>query len=206
MPRYRRRVRNRRQVKPGERGWICGFYGGTELAPLGIRGTSQPPSPVFQHSVVLLDYSEVRDHEYNLKVMRSIGELTFTGNGLLDDGFIVRAGIIVVQSHNNPEDGAEVVPYISPATSDDAEQSWLWLATIPVMASITTGANPYIQSTFAKVDFDTKTQRRMRQDDRLMLFMEAQYCFSGLGSPVDLEDLSTVVAYWNLNTRHFCSF
>lgn len=195
----------RKAAAPGERGWLSGFAGGTSWNSIGVRGAADPPSPSYENSIVLVDAAELADHEENMKVVRSVGEMFFVMDGTSIGSCLVRLGLLEVSARIDPATSAELIDYVSPNQLDEQDKSWLWMDTVFVgepdkdfdgdtgIAKIKTAT---------RIDFDVKNSRRLKADDRLVLYFEAQYVFKPNGNPVETGS----PLHFALNMRHYCMF
>lgn len=194
----------RKNAAPGERGWLSGFAGGTSWNSFGVRGAADGPSPAYENSIVLVDAAELADHEENMKVVRTVGEMFFIIDGTGQDSMLVRLGLLEVSARIDPATAGEVIDYVSPNQLDEQDKSWLWMDTVwcPQASKDYDGDTGSIRTQAVKIEFDVKNSRRLKADDRLMLYWEAQYVFKPTGTPV----VTGSPAHFALNLRHYCMF
>jgi len=186
----------------GERGWLSGMTAGLDWNQIPVRGSATPFSPSLVTQVFLVDGAEMLDHEDNMKVVRTIGEIHLTPDGTQPDDVLVRMGILETEERTDFSTGVATVDYVSPSNLDDVDRSWMWLGTVYVPSRGTAGSDVYIlPGQNRRIDIDTKSARRLKANDRLSLFIEARYVFRASDSPI--AESGTWI---NINLRHFCTF
>jgi len=186
----------------GERGWVSGMTSGLDWNQIPVRGTATPWAGSLVTQVFLIDAAEMLDHEDNMKVVRTIGEIHVVADGTQPDDVMVRVGILETEERTDLNTGVSTIDYVSPSNLDDVDRSWMWLDTGFVPQRTTSGADVLIlPGKPCRFDVDTKSARRLKANDRLSLFVEARYVWR----PSD-SLLAESGTWININLRHFCTF
>lgn len=192
----------RTKGKAGERGWLSGMTSGMDWNQMPVRGSATPWDPLLVVQIDLVDAAEMVDHEDNMKVVRTIGEIQIIADGTQPDDVVIRAGILEVPGRIDLTSSSETIDYVSPSELNDQDRSWLWLGTGLAPNRIVGGTNPSIQYLgHCRFEVDTKSSRRLKDNDRLCLFIEARYLFRP--SDTFIAESGT---WFNVNLRHFCTF